>query len=132
MEGEIFTIFLSNKKEYLVDLKDFFLFMRRLYKLIKPKVNFKSYRNSPEFKPVAKDIEASVRGMLKHCRRTECVFSKCDIDRVISKFGEGNSDFNDQLMLELCKYKGFALITHDRDFSDCGLTILTANKQLLA
>jgi predicted nucleic acid-binding protein len=109
-------------------------YSRLAYNLFKPAgstINFKEYRQSPDFKPIAKDIESSVRRILKHCQRTESGFSDCDIDSLLSKYGEGNSDFNDQLMVELCKSKGFKLITHDRDFKDCGVTVLTANKRLL-
>ncbi len=94
-------------------------------------IDFKGYRKSSDFKPVAKDIEISVRKVLKHCQRTESGFSACDIDRLLAKFGEGESDFNDQLMADLCKGKGFKLITHDHDFKECGLSVLTANRKLL-
>lgn len=95
-------------------------------------IDFKEYRQSPDFKPVAKDIESSVRRILQHCQRTESGFPDCDIDSLLAKYGEGDSDFNDQLMVELCKRKDFKLITHDRDFKDCGVTVLTANNRLLA
>lgn len=107
-------------------------YARLIHQITKPEEKFKDYRNSPEFKPVARDIEASVRGMLKYCRRTAIGFPACDMDALLSKFGEGDSDFNDQLLVELCKEKGFKFITHDGDFKDCGLTILTANKKLLS
>ena len=94
-------------------------------------IDFKEYRKSSDFKLVAKDIEISVRRVLKHCQRMESGFSTCDIERLLVKFSEGESDFNDQLMVELCKDKGFKLITHDQDFKDCGLTVLTANSRLL-
>lgn len=94
-------------------------------------INFKEYRRSPDFKPVAKEIVSSVRRMLKHCQRTESGFSSGNIDQVLSEFGEGDSDFNDQLMIELCKNNGFKLITHDHDFKECGLTVLTANNKML-
>ena len=102
-----------------------------LFKTAGSTIDFKEYRQSPDFKPVAKDIESSVRRILKHCQRTESGFSDCDINSLLTKFGEGNSDFNDQVMVELCKNKGFKLITHDSDFRDCGVTVLTANNRLL-
>lgn len=96
------------------------------------KLDFKGYRRSAAFKPVAKDIETSVRRILRHCQRAESNFSACDLDRLLTEFGQGDSDFNDQLMLELCKANGLTLITHDGDFKNCGVTVLTANKGLLA
>ena len=102
-----------------------------LFKTAGSTIDFKEYRQSPDFKPVAKDIESSVRRILKHCQRTESGFSDCDIDSLLAKYGNGDSDINDQLMVELCKSKGFKLITHDRDFKNCGVTVLTANNRLL-
>jgi len=107
-------------------------YARLAYSLSGVSIKFKEFRQSPAFKSVAKDIEVSVRGILKHCRRTESGFPECDIESLLAKFGEGNSDFNDQLMTELCKGKGFKLITHDQDFKECGLTVLTANNRLLS
>lgn len=94
-------------------------------------ISFKEYRRSPDFKPVAKEIVSSVRRMLKHCQRTESGFSSSSIEQVLTEFEEGDSDFNDQLMIELCKNNGFKLITHDHDFKESGLTVLTANKKML-
>ncbi len=95
-------------------------------------LEFKKYRQSSDFKPVAKEIESSVRRILKQCQRTESGFLDCDIDSLLTKYGQGDSDFNDELTVELCRSKGFKLITHDHDFKDCGLTLLTANNRLLA
>lgn len=103
-----------------------------LFKAAGSTISFKEYRQSAQFKPHAIEIEASVRRILKQCQRTESGFSDCDINSLLAKYGEGNSDFNDQLMVELCKNKGFKLITHDSDFRDCGITVLTANNRLLA
>lgn len=103
-----------------------------LFKAAGSTIDFKEYRHSSDFKPVAKDIESSVRRILKHCHRTESGFLNCDINSLLAKYGEGDADFNDQLMVELCKSKGFKLITHDRDFRDCCVTVLTANSRLLA
>lgn len=94
-------------------------------------IDFKEYRRSPDFKPVAMEIVSTVRRMLRHCQRTESGFSSNNIDQMLTEFGDGDSDFNDQLMIELCKNKGFKLITHDRDFKECGITVLTANNKML-
>jgi len=43
----------------------------------------------------------------------------------------GNSDFNDLVLVELCRSKGFMLVTDDGDFKGKGITVLTANRRLL-
>jgi len=54
------------------------------------------------------------------------------IETVLCEFEKGNSDFNDQVLCEICKEKGFTLVTDDPDFSGSGVTILTANSRLLS
>jgi predicted nucleic acid-binding protein len=93
--------------------------------------DFKRFRKSPDFKPVASDIAGDVRQILKHCERIESDLPAIDIDALIGEYGKGDSDFNDQVLAELCKRRNLKLVTHDGDFKDRGLTILTANKALL-
>ena len=92
---------------------------------------FKKFRNSPEFKPVAKDIEADVKRVLEHCTRIESGFTTLQIDDLLALYGVGDSDFNDQVITELCKSNGFKLITNDKDFRTQDIPVLTANKRLL-
>ena len=95
---------------------------------IKP---FKNFRNSPHFKPVAKDITAAVKQILKHCSPIESGFTTLKIDDLLNDYAVGNSDFNDQVITELCKRKGLTLVTHDGDFRGKGIPILTTNRRLL-
>lgn len=110
-------------------------YARLEYNLLKAEgstIGFKEYRRSVEFKPVAKEIVATVGRIMKLCHRIESGFSACDIEHLLEEFCKGDSDFNDQVMVELCKAKGFKLITHDSDFKECGVPILTANSRLLS
>ena len=93
--------------------------------------DFKQFRKSPAFKPVASDIAGDVRQILKHCERIESDFSPIDIASLIDEFEKGDSDFNDQILAELCKCRNLKLVTHDSDFKDRGLNIVTANRDLL-
>jgi predicted nucleic acid-binding protein len=94
--------------------------------------DFKQFRKSPLFKSVAQDIAADVRRILRNCTRIESGFSILDINALVDEYAQGDSDFNDQVLVELCKDKGLKLVTDDADFRDRGLTVVTANKQLLA
>ncbi|MBI5141718.1 MAG: PIN domain-containing protein [Nitrospirae bacterium] len=97
----------------------------------KPHADFKRFRKSAEFKPVAQDVAADVKRVLKHCSRIESSFEALDIDGLINQFGAGDSDFNDQVITELCKRKGLTLVTDDGDFINSGIPVLSANKRLL-
>jgi len=50
---------------------------------------------------------------------------------LLVQYEEGDSDFNDQVLVEICKSKDLTLITHDADFKAVDINILTANKKLL-
>ena len=58
-------------------------------------------------------------------------FDTLKIDEMMSAYGAGHSDFNDQIIAHLCEREGLTLITHDADFKHTGLPILTANARLL-
>jgi len=93
--------------------------------------DFKKFRRTSDFKSIAWDIAGDLRQILKLSERIENDLPQIDIDGLIEEFGKGDSDFNDQLLAELCKRRNLKLVTHDADFRDCGLNVLTANKNLL-
>ena len=93
---------------------------------------FKSFRKSVDFKSIAKDIADDARRLVRQCERTESGFETVDIGMLLAEYEAGDADFNDQILVELCKAKGLTLVTHDADFKDRGLTLLTANQRLLA
>lgn len=97
----------------------------------KPHTRFKEFRKSNDFKPIAKDIAADVGRVLKHCKRIENGFEALDIDGLIDEYADGDSDFNDQVIVALCKNKGLKLVTDDGDFCIQDIPVVTANKRLL-
>ena len=107
-------------------------YARLKHQLIAPKVKFKDFRKSQDFKPVAHDIAADFKRVLKHCTRIEDSFESLAIDALINEYAVGESDFNDQILTTLCKSRDLKLVTDDADFKDCGIPVVTANKCLLA
>jgi len=94
--------------------------------------DFKRFRNSADFKAVAQDIADAVRRVLKNCTRIESDFESVDIASLIDEYEKGRSDFNDQMLTELCKSRGLTLVTDDGDFKGLGLSLITANNKLLS
>ena len=92
---------------------------------------FKDFRSSPHFKSVAQNIAADAKQIMSHCSPIESGFATLAIDDLLNDYAAGNSDFNDQVITELCKSNGLTLITHDSDFNSPEIPILTANNQLL-
>ena len=94
--------------------------------------NFKNFRDSPEFNPLAQEIADNTRRILKHCSRIESGFEALEINSLINEYASGGRDFNDQVFRELCRDKGLKLVTNDGDFRGQGIPILTANNRLLS
>ncbi|MFB2974510.1 type II toxin-antitoxin system VapC family toxin [Aerosakkonema sp. BLCC-F183] len=128
----------SVKGRILVDgfvLAEFINAYARFFYNILPEVNkpaeFKIYRNSAEFKPFAQEIARQSRKILEKCERVDSGFETADWREILRKYAAGESDFNDQILAELCKAKNLKLVTHDADFKGDNLTIITANPKLL-
>lgn len=93
--------------------------------------DFKVFRNSPDYASVAKSIEAEVKQLLMVCQPVDHTFSEWDLNRLLTEFGANTVDWNDQLITENCKKHGFSLLTNDSDFTEGGISVLTANNRLL-
>lgn len=94
--------------------------------------NFKSYRASAEFVPVAQDIADAAKRVLQHCVRVESGLERLAIDKLLDEYAGGNLDFNDQILAALCNENGWKLVTDDGDFSGLEVPVITANKRLLS
>ena len=94
-------------------------------------VAFKEFREKPDFKPIAKDIAQNAKRIVKQCGRCETGFTAADVDALMGEFEIGNSDFNDQMIAEICRTNDLQLVTDDKDFKSVGLSVLTANSALL-
>ena len=102
------------------------------YRSVSASGKFKDFRKSPDFKPVANDIALNAKRIAMFCSACESEFTSVDIASLLNDFALGDSDFNDQMIAEICRKNGFALVTDDADFAGSGLNILTANRGLLA
>ena len=92
---------------------------------------FKDWRKTSDFKTAAQEIGTQAKKVASKCRHIDSGFELADIEAILKDFSTGNSDFNDQVIAELCKRENLALITNDADFRATGLRILTANRRLL-
>ena len=93
---------------------------------------FKDFKNSEYYQDVVESVSDLIRRVLDQSERVESGIMEIDIDRFLSEFKTSDAEFNDQLIIELCRRKNFKLITHDRHFKNCDVTVLTANKWLLS
>lgn len=93
---------------------------------------FKSFRQSSHFLPVAIAVADDTRRLLSFCRKIETGFPQVDVLDIMDTFKRGRQDFNDLLLVELCRARNLKFVTNDRDFKGLGIPILTANRQLLS
>lgn len=92
---------------------------------------FKDYRDSNEFEAEAIQLTSTVRQILRHCVKLESGFPLVDVESLLDAFEAGAYDFNDQIILDVCRRHGLTLVTHDGDFREADVTIVTANRKLL-
>lgn len=92
--------------------------------------DFKAFRKSKYFKPIAQDIASDLKRVLAHCTRVEDGFESLALDDLVDEYAAGDSDFNDQILTSLCKRAGLKLVTDDSDFKGQGISVITANKRL--
>ncbi|MGA2175559.1 MAG: PIN domain nuclease [Verrucomicrobiota bacterium] len=94
--------------------------------------NFKDFRGSSAFPPIAKDIANNCIPLVGACDRVDHSFSEWKIADILNDFSTGRFDCTDQFLVESCRKHGLSLLTNDKDFTDGGITLLTTNPKLLA
>ncbi|MDD4205105.1 MAG: PIN domain-containing protein [Candidatus Delongbacteria bacterium] len=94
-----------------------------------PHLNKKTYRDSEEGKIAVDDVYSLLKNtVLKHFEIAGKSFTKQEI---IDLLIVDHLDFSDKIFLKICRENGFVLLTHDYDFRDAEIDILTANKKLV-
>ncbi len=107
-------------------------YARREWRSRRPDIkDFKYFRRSGEFESLAAEIAHDVRLVTSQCEQMASGFESLRIDEMMNAYGAGHSDFNDQVIAQLCRKEGLTLVTHDIDFKQSDLSILTANPHLL-
>jgi PIN domain. len=92
---------------------------------------FKEFRNSLAFRAIAQEIAYNVRKILKSTLACDPELQAIDLPEVMDMFEQGKYDFNDLLFAQICRAKDMVFVTHDKDFSELGVEILTANEKLM-
>ena len=78
------------------------------------------------------DVAVYVREILKHGKCCDHPFGSAKILELLASVENGSLDFNDGLVAETCRINDWKLVTHDGDFTEGGIEVLTSNKRLLA
>lgn len=91
-------------------------------------INFKSFRNSSEGLSVQKDIFDMIEDkILKYFQVIDKQLTTTDIKNMLIV---DRLDFNDKIILDVCKARNMILLTNDADFKDTDIDILSANPKI--
>lgn len=108
-------------------------FARMEMKRLQPgQIDFKAFRASADFTAVASGIENQVKQILTACVPLDHPFSEWKHADLLKDFATGTVDWNDQCIIENCRKHGIAFLTNDKDFTNGGISVFTANGKLLS
>jgi len=99
------------------------------YKSLYPE--YKDFRNSRCFQAAALDAEAFAKKILSFCQVHSISASELNLVQALREFSVGDIDFNDAILIDICKKENLRLMTNDGDFQHGGIEILTINQRLL-
>jgi hypothetical protein len=89
------------------------------------------FRTTPEFPAVATTISNNAKEILMLCELQNTEISSPDLARLLDEFPSGAYDFNDGVVVNSCRQKGWKFLTHDEEIVVGGIEVLTANPRLL-
>ena len=99
------------------------------YKSKYPK--FKNFRNSLDFPAVVTSAQIFAKKIVSFCKVHSIPANEMDLNKALADFSSGNVDFNDALLVDICKKRNLKLMTNDGDFQKGGIDVLTTNPRLL-
>lgn len=99
------------------------------YKSQYPK--FKEFRNSSDFSTVTSSAKIFAKKIVGFCILHSIPANELDLDQALIDFSTGQVDFNDALLVDICRKRNLKLMTNDGDFQYGGIDILTTNPRLL-
>ena len=102
--------------------------LRIEYNNIGSSKSFKEFRNSPEGMRIQEDICAIIQNKIFSVFTIQDMCFTVDQLRPLIK--ADTIDFNDKMIIQLCKAHNMILLTHDSDFSHTNIDILSKNSHL--
>jgi predicted nucleic acid-binding protein len=91
----------------------------------------KDFRQSADYPAAASVVEGVAKQIVGDSRPLDHPFSSHDLGQMLTDFGSGSTDWNDQLIVETCRHHGCKLLTNDADYIEGGIEVLTTHPRLL-
>lgn len=93
---------------------------------------YKIFRGLEDYKEIASFISDQIRLIADYTKLCDINIEKNNLLYDLADiFEDCKHDFNDIIILKMCEEKSLTLVTHDGDFKDCGLKVITANRFML-
>lgn len=92
---------------------------------------FKKFRKSADFSSLAETAVAEVREITKKARLEDTSLSSLSLESLLAGTEAGDLDFNDAVLIESCRHRGWKLLTNDEDCSMGGIEVITALPSLI-
>lgn len=92
---------------------------------------FKQFRQSADFAPVVSSAHAFAAKILSFCQVHSVSANELDLNQALADFKSGQVDFNDAILVNVCKMQNLKLMTNDADFQRGGIEVLTTHPRLL-
>jgi predicted nucleic acid-binding protein len=103
--------------------------LRNEHKKLQAELPFKQFRDSEQGKTALADIYSIIKNhILEDFNIAGKTFSENDIKTFLNV---DSLDFIDKGILKICQENSFVLLTHDKDYKNSDIDILTCNKQIL-
>lgn len=92
----------------------------------------KDYKKTGDFKETLQQLSSTVKNkILKRTSVANPQYEKKDIEDLIGNLEDRSIDFNDLHIEKLCKEKNLILLTHDGDYADSTIDIISGNPRLV-
>jgi predicted nucleic acid-binding protein len=113
-------------------LKTEYELLKESWSEAQPIPTFKKIRSTNLFSSQMETIRDTCLNIVEDCEYVPINGASSDISKVITESSQGNMDFSDVLLRDHCIEKGYAVVSHDFDFANCGIDLITANAKILA
>ena len=92
---------------------------------------YKPFRNSFDFKLITPSMETFAKKIMMLSKIHSISADQLDLAQALTDFVQGGVDFNDAILVDVCRKRNIKLMTNDGDFLTGGIEILTSNPRLL-
>lgn len=92
---------------------------------------FKDFRQSADFATLGADAIADAQQILKLSTPEQSPLHLVNLPDILNETATGRLDFNDGMLVETCRLRGWKLMTNDADMTVGGIEVLTSNPALL-